>query len=308
MFDLTKPIFTDKNAARKHLERLRWANGRFCPHCGEAEKTSFVRGKKHRPGLYYCNSCKKQFTVTVGTLFERSKVPLHKWMIAYHLMAASKKGISAHQLHRMLGVTYKTAWFMAHRIREAMREINPGPLGGEGKAVEVDETYIGGKERYKHRSKRTSFVGGKGKEIVFSLIERGGRVHSHHVPRVSGKTLRPIIVAQVDRKSTLMTDEAGQYRLVGHEFARHGKVNHGIEEYVRGDAHVNSVENYFSILKRGITGTYHHISQQHLKRYLAEFDFRYNERSALEVTDEERAAKAIKGAEGKRLTYQQSNG
>ena len=149
MFDLTKPIFTDKNAARKHLERLRWANGRFCPHCGEAEKTSFVRGKKHRPGLYYCNSCKKQFTVTVGTLFERSKVPLHKWMIAYHLMAASKKGISAHQLHRMLGVTYKTAWFMAHRIREAMREINPGPLGGEGKAVEVDETYIGGKERYK---------------------------------------------------------------------------------------------------------------------------------------------------------------
>lgn len=306
MCDLTNPIFTDKAKAREHLEGIRWADGRFCPHCGAVEGTSFVRGKKHRPGLYYCNECKKQFTVTVGTIFERSKVPLNKWMLAFHLMAASKKGMSAHQLHRSLGVTYKTAWFMAHRIRESMRPAsNKGPLGGEGKIVEADETYIGGKEKNKHRSKRTSAIGGQGKEVVFSLVERGGNVRSQHVANVSGKTLRPIMKAQIDRKSVLMTDEAGQYREVGREFARHGKVNHGIEEYVRGDAYTNTVEGYFSILKRGITGTYHHVSQVHLKRYLAEFDFRYNERSSLGVSDAERAMKAIKGAEGKRLTYQQ---
>lgn len=306
MCDLTNPIFTDAKKAREHLESLRWAAGRFCPHCGAVEGTSFVRGKKHRPGLYYCNECKKQFTVTIGTIFERSKIPLNKWMLAFHLMSSSKKGVSAHQLHRMLGVTYKTAWFMAHRIRECMRPaFNNGPLGGEGKAVEADETYIGGKEKNKHKWKRTSAIGGQGKEVVFSLVERGGAVRSHHVANVSGKTLRPIIKAQVDRKSILMTDEAGQYREVGREFARHGTVNHGIEEYVRGDAYTNTVEGYFSILKRGITGVYHHVSQAHLKRYLAEFDFRYNERSALGVSDAERAAKAIKGAEGKRLTYQQ---
>lgn len=306
MCDLTNPIFTDAKKAREHLESLRWAAGRFCPHCGAVEGTSFVRGKRHRPGLYYCNECKKQFTVTIGTIFERSKIPLNKWMLAFHLMSSSKKGVSAHQLHRMLGVTYKTAWFMAHRIRECMRPaFNNGPLGGEGKAVEADETYIGGKEKNKHKWKRTSAIGGQGKEVVFSLVERGGSVRSHHVANVSGKTLRPIIKAQVDRKSILMTDEAGQYREVGLEFARHGKVNHGIEEYVRGDAYTNTVEGYFSILKRGITGVYHHVSQAHLKRYLAEFDFRYNERSALGVSDAERAAKAIKGAEGKRLAYQQ---
>jgi transposase-like protein len=306
MCDLTNPIFTNAAKAREHLESLRWANGRFCPHCGATENTSFVRGKKHRPGLYYCNECKMQFTVTVGTIFERSKIPLNKWMLAFHLMSSSKKGISAHQLHRSLGVTYKTAWFMAHRIRECMRPASfTSPLGGEGKAVEADETYIGGKEKNKHRTKRTSAIGGQGKEVVFSLVERGGMVRSQHVANVSGKTLRPIMKAQIDRKSILMTDEAGQYREVGREFSRHEKVNHGIEEYVRGDAHTNTVEGYFSILKRGITGVYHHVSQAHLKRYLAEFDFRYNERSALGVTDAERAAKAIRGAEGKRLTYQQ---
>jgi len=282
MCDMTKPIFTDKTKAREHLEALRWANGRFCPHCGEVEETSPVKGKSHRPGLYYCLSCKKQFTVTVGTLFERSKLPLHKWVLAFHLMASSKKGISAHQLHRMLGITYKSAWFMAHRIREAMREAKPGPLGGAGKYVEADETVIGGKERNKHKSKRDpKNIGMVGKEIAFSLVERGGKVRSHHVTNVNAKTLRPIIVAQVDRKSFLMTDDAGQYRIIGPEYAGYETVNHGANEYVRGDAHTNTIESYFSILKRGITGTYHHVSQQHLKRYLAEFDFRYNERSAL---------------------------
>jgi hypothetical protein len=204
----------------------------------------------------------------------------------------------------MLGITYKSAWFMAHRIRESMRELNPGPLGGSGKIVEADETVIGGKERNKHKSKRNpKNIGAVGKEIAFSLVERGGKVRSHHVPNVNAKTLRPILVAQVDLKSVLMTDDAGQYRIIGPVFAGFETVNHGVEEYVRGEAHTNTIEGYFSILKRGINGTYHHVSQQHLKRYLCEFDFRYNERVALGVSDDERAEKALKGITGKRLTY-----
>jgi ISXO2-like transposase domain len=259
--------------------------------------------------VWKCRDRAKPFTATVGTLFERSHIPLHKWLLAVHLMTASKKGMSAHQLFRMLGFgSSRTAWFMAHRIRESFRELFPeesGPLGGEGKAVEADETHIGGKEKNKHRAKRTSAVGGQGKEIVFSLVERGGRVRSQHVPDVTAATLRPILVAQVDRKSFLMTGDAGQYRIVGREFFSHQAVDHGIEEYVRGGAHTNTVEGYFSILKRGITGVYHHVSQQHLKRYVAEFDFRYNERMALGVDDTGRATKALKGVEGKRLTYRQ---
>lgn len=305
MTNITNPIFHNETKARAYLEKLRWADGRFCPHCGEAEKTSKAKAKD-RPGLYVCLSCKKQFTVRVGTVFERSHIPLHKWVAGFYLMASSKKGISAHQMHRTLGITYKSAWFMAHRIREAMRPgSDAGPLGGKGKIVEADETYIGGKEKNKHRNKRTSAVGGMGKEIVFSLVERGGQVRSRHVPHVSAKTLRPILVTLVDRKSALMTDDASQYRIMGREFAHHESVNHSVGEYVRGDASTNAVENYYSILKRGITGTYHHVSQAHLKRYLAEFDFRYNERSGLGVEDAERTAKAIKGAEGRRLTYRQ---
>jgi transposase-like protein len=213
--------------------------------------------------------------------------------------------MSAHQMHRMLGVSYKSTWFMMHRIREAMREGKfPGPLGGEGKIVEADETWIGGKEKNKHVGKRKrGNIGGMGKEAAFALVERGGKVRSFHVPEVNGKTLRPILVAQVSRKSTLMTDEGGQYYHAGKEFDRHETINHSADEYVRGDAHTNTIEGYFSILKRGIIGTYHHISQQHLKRYLAEFDFRYNERSALGVNDKERAARLLKGIVGKRLTY-----
>ncbi|MCH9019107.1 MAG: IS1595 family transposase [Proteobacteria bacterium] len=299
MVDLTNPIFTDETKAREYLEAQRWPNGPYCPHCGEYENVRKLKGKSHRPGLHQCNSCRQHFTVTVGTLYERSHVPLNKWLLATHLLCASKKGMSAHQLHRMLGVTYKTAWFMAHRIREGLREFNPGPLGGENKTVEADETYVGGK------AKNRAFGPPPKKEIVFALVERDGKVHSFHVPAVNAKTLRPILVTQIDRKSYLMTDEAGAYVRVGREFAGHGTVNHSIKEYVRGKFwHTNTVENYFSILKRGINGVYQHVSQKHLKRYLGEFDFRYNERS---ISDSERAIKALKGITGKRLTYRRTH-
>lgn len=311
MADLTNPIFTDEEAARKHFEATRWPNGPYCPLCGSYDAVKPFGGKSMGPGWYHCGACRRKFTATMGTVCERSHIPLTKWLLAMHLLCASKKGMSAHQLHRMLGVTYKSAWFMAHRIREAMRELHPegsDPMGGEGKTIEADETFVGGKERNKHASKRNKAnIGGTGKEAVFSLVERGGKVRSQHVPQVDAKTLRPILEAQLDKASYLMTDGEGQYRILGPMFAKHEAVNHGIGEYVRGDAHTNTVEGYFSILKRGIVGTYHHVSQQHLKRYLAEFDFRYNERVALGVSDAERATKAVVGTVGKRVTYQGTN-
>jgi hypothetical protein len=258
------------------------------------------------PGWYHCKDCRKKFTAAVGTIYERSHIPMTKWLLATHLMCASKKGMSAHQLHRMIGLPYKTAWFMAHRIREGMRELNPAPgsMGGTGKIVEADDTYIGGKEKNKHVGKRKAGnIGGMGKEIAFAIVERGGRIRTQHVPEVTAKTLMPILRAQLDNGTWLMTDGAGQWRNAHRDF-KHDMVNHEIDEYVRGEAHTNTVEGYFSILKRGIMGTYHHVSQQHLKRYLGEFDFRYNERSALGVSDVERAKRAIKGVVGKRVTYQ----
>ncbi len=306
--DLSNPIFTDPEVARKHFEAIRWPDGPYCPYCGGFDRVAALGGTSMGPGWYHCKDCRRKFTAAVGTIYERSHIPLTKWFLATHLMCASKKGMSANQLGRMLGLPYKTAWFMAHRIREGMRELNPTPMGGEGKPVEADETYIGGREKNKHRKKRTSAVGGVGKEFAFAIVERGGKVRSHHVPEVNARTLRPILVAQIDKRSFLMTDDAGQYRYMHRDFAKHEAVNQGIEEYVRGEAHTNTVEGYFSILKRGINGTYHHVSQQHLKRYLAEFDFRYNERAKLDVTDAQRAAKAIRGVVGKRVTYQQTNG
>ena len=306
MSDLTDAIFFNETKARAHLESIRWADGRFCPHCGESQKTSPVAGKKHRPGLYYCNGCKGTFTVTVGTIFERSKIPLHKWMAGFHLMAASKKGVSAHQLHRMLGLTYKTAWFMAHRIRESMKDGNPSPLGGPGISVEADETFIGRTTKARKRDKRFPNVrdrrtGGRDKMKVVSLVQRGGEVRSFKVDKVNSSTIQDILFRNVPRNSHLLTDEAKYYKAVGAEYASHKSVNHSREEYARGfGIHVNTLEGYFSIFKRGMKGVYQHCDEKHLQRYLAEFDFRYNTR---ESGDSARRDKALSWAEGKRLTY-----
>ena len=300
---LQNPIFTDEAKAREWLEAQVWPDEPVCPHCGcTGDSVTRLKGDAHRAGAFQCNGCRAQFTVTVGTVCERSKVPLTKWVMTFYLMSASKKGMSTLQLSRMLGISYQTTWFMTHRIREAMRDgTMPGPLGGANKVVEADETYVGGKA--KNRKNKIP-----PKAAVLSLVERGGKVRSRHVAEVSAKTLRTAIVTQVDRSSYLMTDEAATYTKTGEEFAGHGTVNHSAEEYVRAYFwHTNTVEGYFSILKRGIMGTYHHVSPQHLHRYLAEFDFRYNERSALGVGDEERAAKVAKGIVGKRLTYRRTN-
>jgi transposase-like protein len=304
--DLTDEIFTDEDAARAHFEKLRWPSGPVCFHCGVVNEATEMKGKTTRAGLYKCRACRKPFTATMGTLYEKSHIPLHKWLLATHLMTASKKGMSAHQLYRMLGFgSYRTAWFMAHRIREGMRDLFPeekGPLGGSGKTVEVDETYVGGKDKNKHANKRKG-RGGMDKQIVFSLVERKGKVRSHHVASVNAKTLRPILNKHLHADTTVYSDDGGAR--VGADFEKHDTVNHSAGEYVRGDVHTNTIEGYFSIFKRGVTGTYHHISEQHLKRYLAEFDFRYNERMALGVTDKVRASRALTGVVGKRLTYHQ---
>jgi len=298
MDNLTAKRFNNETAARKHLEAIRWPDGPICPHCGCVDNSHRIKGKSARPGLWFCADCRKQYTVTVGTLFERSKIPLHKWLLATHLLCASKKGMSAHQLHRMLGVTYKTAWFMAHRIREAMREPNPGAVGGGNKVVEADETYVGGK------AKNRAFGPPPKKEPVFSLVERDGEVRSFHIAKVDAKTLREALVTSASRASYLMTDDSNVYTKTGREFAGHGTVNHSAEEYVRGHFwHTNTIENYFSIFKRGIAGVYHHVSPKHLKRYVGEFDFRYNTR---EIEDHERVTKALKGITGKRLTYRRT--
>lgn len=242
--DLTNPIFSDEEAARKHFEALRWPDGVVCPHCGVVGEATELQGKSTRSGLYKCRACQKPFTATMGTLYERSHIPLHKWLLGLELMASSKKGISAHQMHRMLGITYKSAWFMAHRIREGMAPLagKAPPLGGEGKIVEADTTYVGGKEKNKHRSKRKAKnIGGAGKQIVHTLVERGGRARSNHIANVSGKTLRNVVMTQVSRKSSFMTDTAGGYMDLGKEFARHEMVNHEAGEYVRGDASSNTV-------------------------------------------------------------------
>lgn len=297
--NLTDPIFHDEDKARAHLEAIRWADGVSCPYCGDAEAPKKLGGKSMGKGWYHCPSCRKKFTVRVGTVYERSKVPLHKWLLATHLMVSSKKGVSAHQLHRMLGVTYKTAWFMAHRIREAMREPMDGGMGGPGKLVEADETYVGGKAKNAKHGKGTPK-----KEAVMTLVERGGRIRSLHIPKVSHKNVSDVLRTHIDRESTLVTDYGRHYRLVGREFADHKRVNHSLGEYVRGDAYTNTLESYYSLLKRGIMGSFHHVSQQHLKRYVGEFDFRWNYRK---MTDGERATQALKGIEGKRLTYRRTN-
>ena len=303
--DITAPRFTDETKAREHLEAIRWPEGPFCPHCGSLNATR-LEGKKHRAGLIQCNDCREQYTVTVGTLFERSKIPLHKWLLCNHLLCASKKGISAKQIERMLGVTYKTAWFMCHRIREAMKPTDPDPLGGMGKIVEADETFVGGKEGNKHASKRKNYGRGPtGKAAVVSLVERGGHVRSFYVANVTGPVLRAVLVENASRDSVLITDEHSGYLTVGKEYRTHASVAHSRGEYVRDKIiHSNTAENFFSIFKRGVIGTYHHLSKAHLARYTAEFDFRYNTRKD---NDFERSDLCLKGIEGKRLTYRRPN-
>ena len=319
MFDITKPHYTNVDAAREYLEQIQWPHGPNCPHCGnvDPDRIKKLQGKSTRPGVYKCNECRKPFSVTVGTVFERSKVPLNKWVLATHLIAASKKGLSAHQLHRMLGVTYKTAWFMMHRIREAMKEdiASSGPVGGEGKTVEADETYIGrtdadylspqrkGRPRLKRKMKP--------KRTVIGLVERGGKVRTFHVKHATKGVVRDILVRNVPRETNLMTDESRLYTKTGKEFASHDTVKHSAKEYVRYEddkvVHSNTIENVFSVFKRGMIGVYQHCGEAHLHRYLAEFDFRYNRRTALKWSDTERSEDLLKNIRGKRLTYRRTN-
>lgn len=302
---LSASHFHDETAAVAFLEGIIWADGVTCPKCGSVAEHYKIKGQ--RPGLRTCRDCRKQFTVKVGTVFESSHIPLHKWLQAAYLMASSKKGISAHQLHRTLEVTYKTAWFMAHRLREAMRVLNIEPMGGEGLIVEADETYVGGLEKNKHRNKRIpGSQGGANKEAVFSLVERGGKVRSTHVQSVNADTLGRVMHEQLSAASRLMTDDARQYIPLGKRYAAHETVNHSIGEYVRGGAHTNTIEGYFSIFKRGMKGVYQHCSADHLKRYLAEYDFRYNNREGLGVNDSDRMTAALAGIKGKRLVYKSS--
>ena len=298
--NLTAPIFTNETKAIEHLEASRWPNGVTCPHCG-ADNVRKMGGET-QAGMFLCNACRDKFTCRTGTVFERSHIPVHKWLLATHLMSSSKKGISAHQLHRMLGITYKSAWFMAHRVREAMKPTDTTPLGGEGKTIEVDETYIGTK-----KDRKRDRAGHHHKHAVVALVERGGRVRSFHMPKLGGSDINDLLTRYASTKSHLRTDESVIYSPVGRKFASHESVNHSKDEYVRGDAYTNTVEGVFSIFKRGMIGTYQHCGVQHLQRYLAEFDFRQNNRARLGVDDATRAARVLKGAEGKRLTYRNPN-
>ena len=304
MFDLTDPIYSNPDAARAHLEKLHWPHGPVCPRCGSLDGITKLQGKSTRSGVYKCNACRKPFSVTVGTVFEDSKIPLNKWLLAFRLMASSKKGMSAHQLHRSLGVTYKTAWFMAHRIRESMRSTDPVPMGGNGGFVEADETYIG-----RRKGVDTKRGGQPHKMKVIALVERStGMSRAFVVDNVTAKQIEQIVFTNVRRDSVLMTDEAAYYLSTGKEMIAHHAVNHSQDEYVRGIAHTNTIEGYFSIFKRGMKGIYQHCGEQHLHRYLSEFDFRYTHREATGINDKDRTYLAIKGARGKRLTYRRPDG
>jgi transposase-like protein len=293
---LTQAHFHNEAVAIARLEAIVWPTGPVCPHCGGIDRITPVKGG--RIGLRRCGDCKKQFTCKVGTVFEDSKVPVHKWFQAAHLLASSKKGISSHQLHRTLGVTYKTAWFMAHRLREAMRDTPKGQLGGSGKIVEADETFFVNKKGFPVKT------GYGHKMAIMSLVERGGAIRSVVLDRVNRIEVNRIIRRNVHEESRLMTDTAPYYKARNRfGIAEHEKVNHEQGEYAYGDVHVNTLEGYYSIFKRGMKGVYQHCSEKHLHRYVAEFDFRYNNRSGLGVEDAERTTAALKGIVGKRLTY-----
>lgn len=314
---LSRPYFHDEAAAFEHVEAIIWGSTPVCHHCGSVDKHYKLVGvrskasKKNpagveRHGLYKCAACRGQFTVRMGTIFEESHLPLHKWLQAIHLLCSSKKGISSHQLHRVLECTYKTAWFLSHRIREAMRSDDFSPMGGAGKIVEADETYIGklaGVPKGKHGSAH--------KNMILTLVERGGIARSFHIDSATIARVVPIVRKNIATESRLMTDEAHVYKRVGKEFKSHGRVEHAALEYGRTDTidgeqikvNSNTVEGYYSIFKRGMKGVYQHCAEHHLHRYLAEFDFRYSNRSAMGIEDGVRAIKALQGFKGRRLTY-----
>ena len=294
---LSAPHFHNEAAAFAFVEARVWPEGPVCPHCGGVERISLMGGKSTRTGLYKCYQCRKPFTVRIGTVFESSHVPLHIWLQAMYLVAGSKKGISSNQLHRTLGVTLKTAWFMSHRIREAMRSGGLAPMGG---IVEVDETYIG---RLPNSGNPKGGVGHKMK--VLSLVSRGtGEARSVVVNRVNVENVIPIVQQNIAAEAHVMTDEHRVYRDLKTMFAAHSVVCHQWDEYVRGDTYTNTVEGFFSIFKRGMRGVYQFCSEKHLHRYLAEFDFRYSNRIALGCNDADRADAMVRGIVGKRLTYQ----
>jgi transposase-like protein len=302
MCDLTNPAFTNEDKAREFLETSRWPDGAVCPFCGQLDTVAKLGGKSMGPGWYYCSGCRDKFTVRVGTVMERSHIPLHKWLMATHLIMASKNGMSALQLQRMLGLgSYRAAWFMCHRIREALTPASATPIGGQSNVVEADETFIGGKSKNRAYAKKEPK-----KHAVMTLVDRDGESRSFHIANVKAKTLREKIVTTVSRKSHLMTDELASYEKVGKEFANHGTVNHSANQFAKlgGFVHTNTAECRFSLMKRAVFGTHHSISEAHLPRYLAEWDFKWNTRK---MTDGKRAAIALEGIEGKRLTYRRTN-
>lgn len=305
MIDLTNKIFHDEDAAREHLEAQRWPDGPVCPHCGSRDVTK-LEGSTHRKGVYQCKvkPCREQFTVTVGSVMERSHIPLTKWVLAIQLMAASKKGVSAKQIERMLAISYRSAWFLMHRIREAMNGMpSTGPIGGENKVIESDETYVGGKAKNAHKSK-----GVPKKHAVGTLVEREGEVRARHIPAVTAKNVRDHLVTKASRASYIMTDDGPTSHKAAEEFRGHDTVNHSADQYVKlgGFVHVNTAESYHALVKRSIFGAWHAVSEQHLQRYIDEISFRWNTRIALGFDDAKRAAAIIKATEGKRLTYRRS--
>jgi len=308
---LSEARFHCEEAAFEYVEAQLWPNGPVCPFCGATdEHIGRLNGKTTRPGLRKCYACRKPFTVRIGSIFEDSHLPLRLWLQAIHLLCASKKGFSTRQLQRTLGCGMKTAWHLSHRIRHMVTPNSAGPMGKGGKVIEADETYVGGLEKNKHANKRTYpyAYGGKGKQVVIALVERGGAIRSHHVPTVTSKNVGAILETHVHDDAVLYTDDSKIYRTVRPKRRPKATVMHSAGEYVRGDVHTNTVEGFFSILKRGLNGVYHHVSEAHLQRYLHEFDFRYSNRSALGIEDEQRADRAIQGAKGKRLTYETTRG
>ncbi len=295
--------FHDEEAAYAYLEARIWPNGPVCPHCGGVDRIGKLKGKSTRVGVYKCYQCRKPFRATVGTVFEASHIPLRLWLQAVHLMSASKKGVSSNQIHRILGVTLKTAWFMSHRVREAMRALGMEPMGGNDQVVEVDETKFGFEDGANSKTPRYA---SQFRNTVLTLVQRGGSARSFHVDCTSVADVLPIVHANIKRESIVMTDEASWYRSLGGKFFSHDSVNHSGGEYVRGDIHTNTVEGYYSIFKRGKKGVYQHCAEKHLHRYLAEFDFRYSNRIALGVDDVARSDRALQGIVGKRLTYKQT--